>query len=1004
MPLDCVRSWHPAQYVLSPHAPALALNRVRFSWLPQVLGYLFLVSHIITTAQAQKLSNVIPLTQIPADGMLLKDGWHFQGGDIPNGASPQLDDHQWRSIDPTKEIRDLPQLQQAGSGWLRLHLRTGPDLPPLMIKVYQSVASEMYLDGRLLYRFGTVSTNPDRVQAYDPRATFSFPIDNSSEHVLALHIACQPGPYYRLQFLHWNTTALEYWLFSSSAMPTLKSYDIREIYLSTFKIGIAFILFVLHLSLFFAYRTQRTNLYAASMYLLLCITFSARAAADYTHSLAGRLLVNYGSLIDIWIPAIALLTLYSLFGFRKGWPCWVAIGSISLIFIPLPAAYQWVSILGYSIQFDVIRLSAIAIQRNLLGARVVAAGAFFGLSLWIMGVILSALHITAAHHQWFFNLYYVVSFLCFPLTLSLWLALEHGWINRQLIVRLREVEDLSAQNLAQQRERQHLLAHQNEQLERQVTERTRELRQQADQLRQLDEAKSRFVTNITHEFRTPLTLILSPVETLQHHLTDTPYSKSLAMVHRNARQLLNLINQLMDLARLDAHFMTVDESRGELTDFVCQLVQPFAEQAHARQILFQFESGVQAAYWFDRDKLERIVVNLLANALKFTEPGGRISLTLSESDEIVLTVSDSGIGIAADQLPHIFDRFYRAKPAYSTHSFHESTGTSPDRGPTPAGTGIGLALVDELIALQGGKITVQSQPGQGTIFRVTLPYRRAAEATPVPPAEPASAPIGQLRSEEEPHVLLVEDNVELAGFIIDCLPAHYRIDQATNGQAGLAKALATVPDLIISDVMMPIMDGYALVDQLKTDGRTDHIPVILLTAKASFNHRLEGFGKGADDYLTKPFHVGELLVRVDNLLNRQRRLREHLQASLRQPQTMVPTNQAPIEENAFLDQLYAVLEDRLSDSSLNVEALSSHFQINRTNLHRKVKALTGLSIGELIRAYRLKRAANFLQQGANSSESAYRTGFDSPAYFTKCFRDQYGMTPTEFARTGLSRP
>jgi hypothetical protein len=267
----------------------------------RLVGSVLLVL-LLSAVYGQGATSPVSLTWVSDDGFLLRDGWLFQPGDHPNGASPPLNDRQWSGIDPTKDIRELPQLQRAGIGWLRLHLRTGPDLPPLMIKVFQSVASEIYLDGRLLYRFGTVSANPDRVQAYNPVSAFMLPLQPTSDHVLALRIAVQPGQLYSAKYLKWDAGAVQFWLFPSTVLPTLKPVDVQALYLDTFRMGIAFILFVLHLSLFFAHRTQRANLYAAGMYLLLNVGLLFRAANNFTHSMGLRMLIYYGSRIDLWVP------------------------------------------------------------------------------------------------------------------------------------------------------------------------------------------------------------------------------------------------------------------------------------------------------------------------------------------------------------------------------------------------------------------------------------------------------------------------------------------------------------------------------------------------------------------------------------------------------------------------------------------------------------------------------------------------------------------------------
>lgn len=418
---------------------------------------------------------------------------------------------------------------------------------------------------------------------------------------------------------------------------------------------------------------------------------------------------------------------------------------------------------------------------------------------------------------------------------------------------------------------------------------TAHLRQQeAHQLRVMDQMKSRFFANITHEFRTPLTLILAPAQRLKASLEQPQHHRWVNSIERNAYQLLQLINQLMELAKADAQALKVDESRGLLGEFVGQLLQPFAEQAEVDHINWHFQSEVSGEYFFDAGKLERIVTNLVSNALKFTESGGAVRVTLSVGEELILTVSDTGIGLAAHELPHIFDRFYQAEPRQVKPGGLPSSPADDSVSKRPAGTGIGLSLVKELVELQQGRIEVDSQPGSGTVFTVFLPLRPLAGSTPIqkpPTLTMALDPTEKLQglptiADYQPAVLLVEDNDELADFIADSLPAQYRISRAANGAEGLEEAFAQVPDLVISDVMMPIMDGYTLCQRLKDDPRTNHIPVILLTAKAAHASRIEGLLRGADDYLTKPFHIDELRLRVHNLLLRQERLRDWVRQSL----------------------------------------------------------------------------------------------------------------------------
>ena len=535
--------------------------------------------------------------------------------------------------------------------------------------------------------------------------------------------------------------------------------------------------------------------------------------------------------------------------------------------------------------------------------------------------------------------------------------------------------------------------------------------QEARQLRELDELRSRFFTNVTHDFRTPLTLILSPMPGLIQELAGTRYAKRLESISRNARQLLSLINQLLDFAKLDANVLAVQEAQGDIGQFVEQTVGLFQEEATQKSITLLVSSTVGETYWFDEEKLGRIITNLVGNALKFTPKGGQITVSLHVSTDVELVVSDTGVGIAADKLPLVFDRFFQQSTDAATDKSADGL-NSPSN--TQMGTGIGLALVKELVHLQQGHIEVESTLGQGTTFRVTLPYRRADQASLVTKVAEsefyaesslADLPMPYESHREPPHLLLVEDNTELADFIVDSLPAFYRVSRAVNGAEGLEKALADLPDLIISDVMMPVMDGYTLCQKLKEEEQSNHIPVIMLTAKVTFESRLEGLTRGADDYLTKPFHVQELTLRVHNLLERQRRFRERMRqelarpvsAKFNQPNDALATE--PVLLDPFLEKLYGIVEEKLDDSSLSVEQLADQLSLSRSSLHRKVKALTGLATGDILRMYRLKRATQFLQQGYNSSETAYCVGFDSPQYFAKCFREQYQMTPSEFAQS-----
>jgi signal transduction histidine kinase/CheY-like chemotaxis protein len=510
--------------------------------------------------------------------------------------------------------------------------------------------------------------------------------------------------------------------------------------------------------------------------------------------------------------------------------------------------------------------------------------------------------------------------------------------------------------------------------------------QQTQQLRLVDEMKTRFFANVTHEFRTPLTLILTPTQQLKQTSVQADDQRRLGIIERNAYQLLGLINQLLDLSKLEANAMPLQPSVGEVSEFISEIVESFREEADQLRISLHYRSQLTGDFFFDRAKLERIMYNLVANAIKFSRAGDRVEITLQPATNglVQLKVADTGIGIAPEQLPFIFDRFYQADD-------------SPTR--QQPGTGIGLALVNELVARQAGTVAVTSQPGVGTTFTVQLPYERAFPE-PVTPKSIDDNQGSQFadtapRAAQAPLILLVEDNGDLAEVICQSLPAAYQVERASNGAQGFDMAIERMPDLVLSDVLMPVMDGYTLCDKLKTDSRTSHIPVVLLTAKSTLDNRVHGLRLGADDYITKPFHLAELQLRLGNLLASRQRLRDWVGQNLAQPDQDLADHELA-QSDPFLLQLYALLDAHLDDSDFGITQLSRAIGMSRASLYRKLEAISGLAVNEFIHRYRLKRSTAYLRQGQTIAATAYLVGFSSPSYFSQCFRKLYQLTPSEF--------
>lgn len=518
----------------------------------------------------------------------------------------------------------------------------------------------------------------------------------------------------------------------------------------------------------------------------------------------------------------------------------------------------------------------------------------------------------------------------------------------------------------------------------------------AEKLQEVDKLKSDFFANLSHEFRTPLALIKGTIDKLKAEPRNAQ-GADYQLIDRQAGQLLDMINQLLDLSKLEAGKLTLTLRPINLSSFLKELVGSFVALFESRKLVFRYTLPMQPV-WVnaDPDSLTRILSNLLINAAKFTPPGGEVQFSAfmeelqNDTPYLRVVIQDTGIGIPAHQLPHIFGRFFQADSSV-TRSYE--------------GAGIGLALVKELVELHKGLIDVESTLESGTTFTLRLPFakveqqRATGQAAPELPMIPVSPTVQNNRPDDagqKAQMLVIEDNVDLRNFLVDCFAPIYRTMAVDNGNEGWQLALAQLPDLIISDIMMPGMDGIELCRRLKTDERTSHIPVILLTARTRIESKLAGLEAGADDYLTKPFDRQELLTRVKNLMEGRRQLRERFRRQLVvQPSEVTVTS----TDEKFLQNVFALLEKNLSNTDFDVSVFCQEIGLSQTHLHRKLTALLGQSANELIRTFRLKRAADLLsQQHGNVSEIAFMVGFTNPNYFTKCFRDQFGQTPSEYAR------
>ncbi|MFC2141137.1 ATP-binding protein [Acidobacteriota bacterium] len=562
---------------------------------------------------------------------------------------------------------------------------------------------------------------------------------------------------------------------------------------------------------------------------------------------------------------------------------------------------------------------------------------------------------------------------------------------------------------------------------RQLQRKTLQLEEQSEKLTKMDQVKSRFFANISHEFRTPITLIMGPLEqmlsTCPGH--DREQKKKLKMILRNCQRLLRLINQLLELANFESGTMKLQSRPRNIIHFLKGIIASFEMLTDQEELDLIFHAEEEdITLYLDERKMEDVICNLLINAIKFTPAGGKITVTCTRnptkkvnfpSGSVKISVSDTGLGIPGEKLAGIFDRFYQSESTYE--HYHK-------------GFGIGLAIAKELVELHHGTINVHSTKGQGTEFVIELPLgdqhlkpdeiidlTEESVSPPGPGEIPTPDMVKAEKEEAEPEeeiereitaeeaakdiILVVEDSVDMRNYIRGSLEPQYQVVEAIDGRDGIEKASQIIPDLIISDIMMPETDGYELCRVLKNNRDTSHIPIILLTAKASEENILQGLELGADDYVTKPFSTHLLYARIKNLVD----LRRHLQQTIYREMTMKPdkTSVSNIDKE-FVKDLQEVINKNISDPEFNVEELCKRLYMGRTTLYRKILALTGEPPTEFIRSYRLKRGAELLKKGRGSVlEVAFEVGFSSANYFTKCFKKKFHQLPSSFQASEAKR-
>ena len=506
-----------------------------------------------------------------------------------------------------------------------------------------------------------------------------------------------------------------------------------------------------------------------------------------------------------------------------------------------------------------------------------------------------------------------------------------------------------------------------------------------------NKAKLQFFTNISHELRTPLTLIADPVNYIIHDDNLNSQQRSmLQIVQRNVLVLTQLVSEILDFRKVQNGKMELRLSDFNLAESMKQWIMLFSASAQKKHITISMDAPDTIMLRADQDKIERICYNLLSNALKYTSEGGEISLMAKEEGgRVMISVADNGCGISSDELPYIFDRFYQAKNA-------------------GRGTGIGLAIVKAFTELHHGEVSATSIEGKGSTFTIHIPVRQKGEVTNqstekieqlVEPSSAEEVPnqarhideLIQPYQTDKPEVLIIDDNIDIRTYLRSVLSEKYNVSEAADGKAGLELARKIVPDIVLSDIMMPVMDGLAFCQQLKTDKAISHIPVILLTARSLDEQRAEGYEHGADAYLSKPFSLRLLLSRIDNLIESRKKLNQTWSKGVEDDEIGNISNEI---DKSFLKQLRKIIQENLANSDLSVEQIGDEIGLSRVQLYRKVKALTGYSPVEIVRKARLTRARHLLQTTERTvSEVAYAVGFSTPSYFSKCYKDEFGENP-----------
>ncbi|NNF34459.1 MAG: response regulator [Saprospiraceae bacterium] len=916
------------------------------------------------------------------------DGWIFQKGSDKSWSQPNIDLTGWKHLNPNQLSSEFGNKNERLEGWFRIKFRLAQDFDTISWYLDRELwlATDIYLDGALIHSFGKTGTDQSGFQHFNPSHALPVPfnLQTGREHLLAIHIANYEGPFTPRNVRSTEENLSSLINLTGPYFTELKQdyYRSSHIY-STFWVTLSTIFMILFWLMYLQNPGEK-------IFKLIAILSIANLFTIVGTSLPNFLELSFTQEKIRYLLTVIFGAVTNVFMLMVGeWIFKKKVSTLSkFLLILLPVSSIIASLYDFSIPFGV------------LNAILIGYFIYLIISNWkqatrVQWAVVIAMFLFLAS----ISLYIVLA----KISIKLFLLYGNLWLSFALFIPLFSLLIyVSLRFRETMQERINIQMEKTQQLEA-INAASAKIAEM-ERIRDLDEIKSKFFANISHEFRTPLSLILGPLRRAEkrrngvgnkYTLDETSYH----LLNRNANRLQNLVDQLLDLSRLESGQVYLSLEQGNMIQFLRSIVFSFESMAERSGINYitNFPPEIEGVF-YDKDKIEKIISNLITNAIKYTPSNGSVTICIQEKEGAILfEVTDTGKGIKNKDIKRIFERFYRVE------------------GSEEKGSGIGLALTKELVELHNGQINVSSTIGEGTTFKVRLPFTLRGLPDNVHVLnhngvsenhEKKSTPFikedAQLVREdsdnnqsinEKPLALIIEDNEDLRSYISSIVDKKYKTLLAKDGEHGERMAFEHIPDIIISDVMMPRKDGFALCNSLKNNDKTSHIPIIMLTAKAGYDNKMEGLTQGADAYLTKPFKEEELIIRMTNLVEARKKIWEQFKSL-----DLSLINDASLQsiDDKFLQEVINVIKNNMDNEYFSVEDIGREVGFSRSQLHRKLKAIINKSANQLIIEIRMNEAKRMLEHKTGTvSEIAFSVGYSNLPYFTKSFKKQFGVLPSK---------